>query len=200
MLQIDNDAIDLRKENAMVLKAAHMDLLHGDLLTIDDLPVKPWDLYHRIRGVALVDHNPVRTLYGNITVLSIMDHHVDRNQSLHADPRIIEPSSSASSIVARQIFRQRDSAEHQKDLLPLPRDLVDLLLRTMAMDTKGYKKKKRTPAELEAMHRLWPLSSWAGEKQRRRMKSLYKELAAAEADLNGLSTRDLLRRDYKGDS
>ena len=200
LLQTQTDAIDLRKENALVLKAAHMNVKHGDLLTIDELPIKVWDLWHRIKGVVLVDHNVPRSIYGNVTVLSIFDHHQDANKTLNAYPRIIEPSSSGSSLVVREIFRQRDAVKNQKDLLPLPQDLIDLLLRTIAMDTKGYKKSKQTEAEKEAIKRLWPLGSWAHEDTKHRMKKLFEQQSAAQLDLTDVGTRDLLRRDYKGDS
>jgi hypothetical protein len=51
------DALYLRPENALALHHARMATHHRDLLTIDELPVKPIEMWHRIKGIALVDHN-----------------------------------------------------------------------------------------------------------------------------------------------
>lgn len=65
LLQTEADALDLRPENKLCLAYARMSTGHKDLLTLDELPIQPWDLWHRIKGVVLVDHNfprQVRTL------------------------------------------------------------------------------------------------------------------------------------------
>lgn len=54
MLQTSYDAIDLRPENTMALEHARMEPLHGDMLSMDELPVQTWDLWHRIKGLVLV--------------------------------------------------------------------------------------------------------------------------------------------------
>jgi exopolyphosphatase len=167
---------------------------------VDELPVKTWDMHHRIKGVVLVDHNVLEEAFGNTTVLSIMDHHVDRNQSMKASPRVIKMVGSCSSLVTLEMRRQREEAQKasKAKITPLPEELADLLLHTIAIDTKGAKKKKLEAEDKEALEWLWPASSWRSEKYEHRMKKIYQHMLAAQDDLSSLSIRDLLRRDFKG--
>lgn len=212
LLQTTMDGLDLRPENQLALHYARMASRHRDLLTIDELPVKPFDLWHRVNGLVLVDHNSPRTIWRNTTVLSIIDHHEDRNLSLSAEPRIIAQSASCSSLVAEAMLdalASRDSHAHTKPADPsissklhgaLPIELVELLLRTIALDSGGLKAKSSFDVDLRSAERLLAKSSWRGRELREVMKTLSKDLSASKRALDSLSLRDLLRRDWKGDA
>ncbi|GAA5960584.1 hypothetical protein JCM3765_005864 [Sporobolomyces pararoseus] len=211
LLQTEQDALDLRPENALSLHYSRMSSGHRDLLTIDELPIKPNEMSHRIRGIALVDHNVPRSIWNNATVVAIIDHHEDRGVANGtASPRIIEQSGSCSSLVTRWLFDNVPGADKRKPgdgdettnhvHGPLPEELVELLLRTIAIDTGGMGRKSSTPIDQEAAERLFPRSSWKHRELKQVMKVLDDDLSASRKALDDLDLRSLLRRDWKGDS
>ncbi|GAA5916729.1 uncharacterized protein JCM6883_000092 [Sporobolomyces salmoneus] len=210
LLQTEQDALDLRPENALSLHYSRMSSGHRDLLTIDELPIKPNEMSHRIKGIALVDHNVPRSIWDNATVVAIIDHHDDRGiANGTANPRIVEATGSCSSLVARWLFDNVPGADKRKPGEgnvtnhlhgPLPEELVELLLRTIAIDTGGMGRKSSTPIDLEASERLFPRSSWKHRELKQVMKVLDDDLSASRKALDDLDLRSLLRRDWKGDS
>ncbi|GAA6019243.1 hypothetical protein JCM10207_005051 [Rhodosporidiobolus poonsookiae] len=227
LLQTEQDALDLRPENSLSLHYAKMSGGHRDLLTIDELPIKPEELGHRIQGIALVDHNVPRREWNGAQIAAIIDHHADQGVANGtANPRIIEVSGSCSSLVTRYILDHLPGAdkaypkpghklfEHDADSLlsnstsdaelfakgPLPTELVELLLRTIAIDSDALSKDSRQPVDKESAQRLFPHSSWKHRKLKEVMKVLDKDLTASRKALDDLDLRSLLRRDWKGDS
>lgn len=85
-----------------------------------------------------------------------------------------------------------------------PTELVDLLLRTIALDSSGLK--DGTKIDQRSAERLFEMSSWAKEGKKKRqeledvMKDIHQELKEKKKSLEALSVRDLLRRDWKGDA
>lgn len=53
LLQTSADALELRPENLLALQESSMASEHRDLLTFDELIIKPIELGHRIKGLAL---------------------------------------------------------------------------------------------------------------------------------------------------
>ncbi|ORY73858.1 hypothetical protein BCR35DRAFT_306970 [Leucosporidium creatinivorum] len=203
LLQTEQDALYLRPENALALHYARMATHHRDLLTIDELPVKPSEMWHRIKGIALVDHNVPLSRWGNATVLAILDHHEDRGHAPKAHPRVIEPSGSCSSLIARYMFERLDTIKKNgAEVLhgKLPTELLELLLRTIAIDTSGLKKEQRQPVDKESAETLFELSSWKKGKLKKKMGEIDDELSKAKKNLADLDVRALLRRDWKGDA
>lgn len=217
-MQTEEDALFLRPENTLALNYSRMSTGHRDLLSalppplslpapakppqtaIDELPIKPTDLWHRTRGIALVDHNIPRAMWSNATILSIIDHHEDGGLAPDASPRFIAISASCSSLVAKVILDARDARKDKSMHGGMPKEMVDLLLRTIALDSGGLKKDERQQVDLESAQRLFPMSSWRDEDFKDTMKDLSKELTASKRGLEELSVRDLLRRDWKSDS
>ncbi|CDR44356.1 RHTO0S09e03026g1_1 [Rhodotorula toruloides] len=222
LLQTEQDALDLRPENALALHYAKMSSGHRDLLTADELPIKPVDMGHRIKGIALVDHNVPRSDWSKARISAIIDHHEDRGFGNDtANPRIIERSGSCSSLVTRYVldnlpgadkaypippayemleYAVADNAAESQVRAPLPQELVELLLRTIAIDSSGLDKDSRQPVDVESASRLFARSSWRHRKLKEVMDTLDKDLKASRRALDGLDVRSLLRRDWKGDS
>lgn len=82
----------------------------------------------------------------------------------------------------------------------IPHELINLLMRTIAIDTSGLKEGKHQPQDMTAAKRLQPLSSWSDDHLLKRMNKLDDELSKSKKDLDGLDVRALLRRDWKGDA
>ncbi|GAA5907575.1 hypothetical protein JCM8208_000005 [Rhodotorula glutinis] len=201
LLQREEDALDLRPENGLALHYARMSSGHRDLLTIDDLPMKPEEVSRRIEGIALVDHNVPLSVWSGAKVVAIFDHHDDRGFANDtADPRIIERSGSCSSLVTRYMLDQLPDSASSSFHGPIPKELIELILRTIAVDTSGLKKDSSQPVDLEAAERIFPRSTWRNRDFKTSMKLLDKDMSASRKALDTLDVRSLLRRDWKGDA
>ncbi|KWU41803.1 DHH phosphoesterase [Rhodotorula sp. JG-1b] len=220
LLQTEQDALDLRPENALALHYARMSPGHRDLLTIDELPIKPNDLWHRIKGIALVDHNVPRAIWDKAEIVAIIDHHDDRGVANHtADPRIVEAAGSCSSLVTDYLLEKLPGAStaypmptydldnppatDESDATmhgPLPKELIELILRTIAIDSDALKRDSSRQVDRDAVSRLFPRSSWKHRKVKDVMGILDDDMTQSRKALGGLDLRSLLRRDWKGDS
>ncbi|GAA5873481.1 hypothetical protein JCM3774_002428 [Rhodotorula dairenensis] len=227
LLQTEQDALDLRPENALALHYARMSSGHRDLLTIDELPIKPNDLWHRIKGIALVDHNVPRAIWDKAEVVAIVDHHDDRGVANHtASPRIVELAGSCTSLVTGYLLETLPGANsaypmpdynldeppaslydaeeigesHLTTHGPLPKELIELILRTIAIDTDALKHSSSRQVDIDSASRLFPHSSWKHRKMKDVMGILDDDMTQSRKALGGLDLRSLLRRDWKGDS
>ncbi|CEQ40095.1 SPOSA6832_01663 [Sporobolomyces salmonicolor] len=233
LLQTEEDALDLRPENQLSLTYARMSTGHRDLLTIDELPINPTDMWHRIKGkliyrcglgvndwltavapqASLSSTTTFRERSGK-TPPSSVDHHDDQGLANGtANPRIIRSSGSCSSLVTKFLFDNVPGADKEKNDPPpsdsqvgptmhgpIPTELIELLLRTIAIDTNGLRGKSSQPIDMESALRLFPRSSWKRRELKEVMKVLDKDLSASRKALDSLDLRSLLRRDWKGDA
>lgn len=155
---------------------------------------------------------------------AIVDHHADDGLHLGASPRIIQvPTGSTSSLVAMHFAPLWEAAlgkeETEED--GVPRELASLLLTAGLIDTGGLKPgegTKTTETDRQAGEFLWRIagkglselfpdstglvsdvsaSSLQQGSIPSPLKSLTEELFAAKFDVTGLSSRELLMRDYK---
>ncbi|KAF2122010.1 hypothetical protein BDV96DRAFT_562791 [Lophiotrema nucula] len=196
LLQTPTDALDLRPENKLALDNSKMTSGHEDLLTIDELPEDPETLSRKIRGIVLVDHAiPLRKWSGS-KILSIFDHHKDSGAGPDAEPRIFEKTASCTSIVSRQML---DELEELPGEYHMPHELLELMLSAIAIDSKGLTSDATTDADIEVSKRILKRSNWHDKDLMDVMEDLDDRLGDAKKDLDALSVRDLLRRDWKGD-
>ncbi|OJA12369.1 hypothetical protein AZE42_04346 [Rhizopogon vesiculosus] len=188
----------LRAENLYALGLA------GIIQPFEELYCSGDPMPSQVSQFALVDHNVLDTRYNTPTarVVAVIDHHEDEGKYKDtADPRIVEPVGSCSSLVAK-LF--------QSSNLPIPPELSTLLLSAILIDTKGLKAGgKAVDVDREAAAYLIPLSHLARSEglsalsdnqpitQRSSVQSLSVTLGEKKSNVSHLSTRDLLRRDYK---
>jgi inorganic pyrophosphatase/exopolyphosphatase len=97
---------------------------------------------------------------------------------------VIAPSGSCSSLITSIFFSHHTHG-------PVPRSLSDLLLYTIAIDTKGLK--KGTELDQRAVETLFPHSQYADQDHWKVMKRLSKELKKAKKDLDGLTLTQLIQ-------
>ncbi|KAJ1309729.1 hypothetical protein OPQ81_006494 [Rhizoctonia solani] len=220
LLQTEEDAIDLRPENKLALREyGNMRRGHADILTIDELPLPPGEIAPYLDGIYLVDHNHLRSDWGEAgakIVKGVLDHHNDVGLYPDAKPRVIEPTGSCASLVVHEILQLWDKDEEdriydEKECVDktalkrkqhptdVPTELADLLLAVIALDTDDFH--RGTGRDLHASKAIWRWSSFCGNGENREgvMDRLDKELGTAKKDLRHLNVRDLLRRDWKGD-
>ncbi|GAB1517783.1 hypothetical protein RhiTH_000833 [Rhizoctonia solani] len=220
LLQTEEDAIDLRPENKLALREyGNMRRGHADILTIDELPLPPGEIAPHLGGIYLVDHNRLRSDWGEAgakIVKGVLDHHNDLELYPNAKPRVIEPTGSCASLIVHEIlqlwnkddddrvYNERECVDktafkQKQHPTDIPTELADLLLAVIALDTDDFH--RGTGRDLHASKAVWRWSSFCGDGEDRDdvMDRLDKELGTAKKDLRHLNVRDLLRRDWKGD-
>ncbi|EME38190.1 hypothetical protein DOTSEDRAFT_181967 [Dothistroma septosporum NZE10] len=194
LLQTPTDALDLRPENKLALKNSLMSTGHSDLLTTDELPEHPETLSRDIKGIVIVDHPAPLRKWDNAPILSIFDHHQDRGAGKDAKPRIFEKVASCTTLVATQMLDEWAALPEQYHL---PHELLEMMLSAIAIDAGGLE--DATDADKDISQRVLDLSRWNKRDLDKQMEKLDDELKKAKKDLDDLTVRDLLRRDWKGD-
>lgn len=192
MVLTARDDFSLRPENGHALKTAHVDV--ESLITLDDLTGSGWQSQV---SYALVDHHtllPIFSEQGGKRVVSIVDHHDPGQTSFDSSisPQRIDPTvGSCSSLVATTFF----TADSKSDLRLTP-SAASLLIMAILIDT-GLRPTERggkfSRADAQALEILLPSSGILYTQ----LESLGSELAERKANVSDLSSRDLLRRDYK---
>ncbi|KAI8989154.1 DHH phosphoesterase [Trametes punicea] len=197
--------LHLRAENLYAFQLVHINP-ETDILCVDDVPVPPSQPFPSSR-FALVDHNRLHPRFSHdnpdARVVAVIDHHEDEGLYKDtADPRIVAvPTGSCSSLVAR-LFE-----EHPGHMTP---ELATLLLCSILIDTNGLRRGgKAEEADYRAASFLIPLvHALQNDAQSpglvrqapeamERLQELHATLQSKKASVTHLSTRDLLRRDYK---
>jgi exopolyphosphatase len=171
---------------------------HQDLLTIDELPIAAEELASQVRGIVLVDHPLPLPAWETATVLGLFDHHADRGSSPDAHPRVFERVASCSTLVGRQMLDELETLPGGE--YHVPHELLELLLSAIAIDSGGLQSRITTPTDHFVASRLYKRSNWSNESFYDKMLDVSKTLKTAKNDLDHLSVRDLLRRDWKGKS
>jgi exopolyphosphatase len=151
---------------------------------------------------ALVDHNSLLPSWDrpDAQVVGIIDHHDDEGKHTDASPRnITVPLGSCASLVA-ETFQDR-FAPNENGTTP-PQELATLLLSAIYIDTGGLKPKgKAEHTDEVAAAFLEKFAGYAslndppeGPAYR---KATASSLMETKHNVEHLSSRDLLRRDYK---
>ncbi|KAK0569832.1 hypothetical protein OC861_000543 [Tilletia horrida] len=201
LLQTPFDALDLRPENKLALANAKMSPGHSDLLTVDELPMKPAQIAPLLHGLALVDHPRPRSMWAQGRILTLFDHHTDRGDAPDAHPRIIERTASCATLIANYMLEERDQ---MKEPYHVSHELLEMALSAIALDSDGLTASITTHLDYSTASKLFDLAPGYHEPGQEEslpdvMKRLSKTLKKAKKDLDSLSVRDLLRRDWKGD-
>lgn len=197
MIQTPRPDLRLRAENLQAFELAKIEL--DDLLCVDDIRVPPSKL---ASSFALVDHNSLLPYWDrpDAQVVGIIDHHKDEGKHTDASPRnITEPLGSCASLVT-ETFKDVFAPDHDGNTPP--QALATLLLSAIYIDTSGLKPHGKAEhidrvaaAFLEKFAGYASLSdSPEGPPSR---KATTAELIEMKHNVALLSSRDLLRRDYK---
>lgn len=186
VLNIPADEVPLRTESTHLLPRCNIQLT--DLVCKDDIDLKSIPNL----TLTLVDHNvPADSdTWLDQYVVEVIDHRVN---SRHDDEdRVIsitrEMVGSCCTLVARQIL--------DKHLEILDHQLVKLLLGTILLDTLNLSEAagRTTPTDEDVVQRLGNLSP------RINLQELFNEVQAAKFNISGLTTAQMLRKDFKSTS
>ncbi len=135
--------------------------------------------------LVLVDHNKLGTELCKYSykVTGVLDHHTDEGLYASAVPRIVRTVGSTATLVAM---------EFNKLGVNIGKDMATLLGGTILLDTVNLKTAagRVTDADQEVAAKILPLCPIPGQE-------LFEKLQYEKFDVKGLSTNDLLRKDYK---
>lgn len=155
LIQTPRPSLSQRRENLMVYDA--LDIPVDSLLCVDDLGPDPQLSdrlsLHKHMTFGIVDHARLGPEWGEKKPVElVVDHHEDENAHENARLRIVrspsnDPVGSCSSIVTN-LFEQAAKQTDQR----INRDVADLLLSAILLDTKNV---CNQPTDLAAYGAIW---------------------------------------------
>jgi len=180
VMNIPREDFNLRTEAAWLFKEAGVDA--ANLLFLDEIDLNALFAAGGSRLV-LVDHNKLgaKQAAWADAVEEIIDHHADENLYPNAS-KLIEPVGSASTLVAEALL-SKGSPEAGIAVLALGTILLD----TVNLDPDA---KRVTPRDEAVALKLLAI---AGADR----KALFDSLQFEKFNVAALSSRDILRKDYK---
>lgn len=225
LITVERHDLALRRENQLAYQTCRID--PSELICLDELdsahsksPLTCALVDHNRLSTRFANMDPAPK------VTAVIDHHVDEERYKDANPRTIVPPTEAGSC-ASLVALHFKSLLSDSQIASLPAELATLLLSAILIDTHNLSPSigKAKSADLGAVGWLLPLSTFqhqpapevhtpASETSQQLeeenypsmdpfvpsfpdMESFHAALAHAKDDVRSLSTRDLLRRDYK---
>ncbi|OWB78195.1 hypothetical protein B5S32_g2383 [[Candida] boidinii] len=205
LINIPSEDLCLRKDVEFVLKT--IDINFENLLFLNDLikdttNTNDTSLLTKFSSIdlVLVDHNTPQgsslqnfIKNNNIKIKSIIDHHVDEKLYLDANPRIIKVVGSNTSLVLNYWnsildFKNNKELSFYHDLQnclfalsPILIDTACLSARVEEDDTEAFELIKSLNSKINSTE----INKWYGL------------INDAKSDYEGLSIRDIMRKDYK---
>ncbi len=171
----------LRTEAVYLFREAGIEL--DDLVFFDDVDFDK--LIADGAVIILVDHNRLSLALEqyHLSVVGVVDHHKDEEMYSDANPRIIQTIGSTTSLVGME-FQRAGSA--------ITEDIAILLCGTILLDTVNLSEKagRVTDADVAIVSALLPLCPLP-------RNDFFDNIQRAKFNTEGLSTADLLRKDYK---
>lgn len=188
LVNIRRDELKLRRDIQLLLEL-HA-ILTSSLYFVEDLEKATGDI-----ELVLVDHCNIQghelwQLFrkGRLSVSGIIDHHEDEGVFLDANPRVVRPTGSCSSLVFNYWFGRLGGVPNV--------EIVRLLLGPLLIDTSDMTKKVESDDRM-AFGAYQYLLVQSQMIQAVEPLALYKTLKQAKKDLSGFSFKDILRKDYK---
>lgn len=148
----------------------------------------------------LTDHNALAPNFSALPsaprVLAIVDHHADQGKHPEAETRRIDlECGSATSLVAEEFKASFPDAVPSDPDMPL----WTLMLSAVLVDTINLDPKlgRCFPVDVDAADYLYKRLGISASERPAHQKELFDLLQAAKFDVSDMTTRDLLRKDYK---
>ncbi|MCL2294247.1 MAG: DHH family phosphoesterase [Spirochaetes bacterium] len=180
---------DLRLRNEAVYLFSQTGITPENLIFINQINLEELAEKRKLR-VILVDHNkPTHTQeFFSDYVEEIIDHH-DDEKSYSGITKIIEKTGSTATLVGEKILGAGAGAGEK---FLLDRDSAFLLGAAIMIDTSNlsYKSGKTTAKDEKVLSHL--VSEYKIDRV-----EFFKNLVMRKRDLSNLSSRDMLRKDYK---
>ncbi|OUM51773.1 hypothetical protein BVG19_g899 [[Candida] boidinii] len=205
LINIPSEDLCLRKDVEFVLKSVDIDfenLLFLNDLVKDTTNTNDKSLINKfpLIDLVLVDHNVPQGAslqnfikQNNIKIKSIIDHHVDEKSFTDAKPRIIKTVGSNTSLVLNYWnsvlnFKTCQGLSFYNDLQNCLFALSPILIDTACLKARVEKD------DTEAFELIKSLNSKINTTE---INKWYGLINDAKSNYEGLSVRDILRKDYK---
>ncbi|KAK9463969.1 uncharacterized protein V1516DRAFT_669161 [Lipomyces oligophaga] len=184
LLNIAREEVSLRPELKYLLST--LGLNSDSVICKDELPSVSTSA-----DFVLVDHNKLlpelEDRFSTARVVAILDHHADEGMYPKADPRIIEPVGSCTTLIVDYFSKSGCldlfSAAEQREIALL--GISPIIVDTANLTSKALEKDK------EAVRTLIGLLPACD------CEDMFNKLMAAKRDVDSFSLRDLMRKDYK---
>jgi exopolyphosphatase len=176
-----------------------------DLIFMDEIDLPALQQNNDLQLI-LTDHNKLSPTLAQLSpaVTGILDHHKDEILYLDAEPRVIEVCGSATSLVAEAWETSELAKDGEGERFLGDGELGTLMVSAVLLDTINLNPKfeRVTPKDEKAAEFLlgYILKDKAGEDavdKAHFLNELFEKLQDAKFDCSGLSSLDLLRKDYK---
>jgi exopolyphosphatase len=187
LLNIPREDLDLRPELLYLL--SKLDVNASNLFCLDDLTklVSDGTLVKSNCHAFLVDFNRLTGTLADLIddrVVGVLDHHDDEGYYKSANPRIVQKTGSCSSLVVNYWNKQLSGLPTKDE------GLLQLACAPLLVDTANLTSKVEKP-DLESFELLKKLS------EEFPYDSFFQTIQKHKKNLEGMSGRDILRKDYK---
>ncbi|KAK9362331.1 hypothetical protein V1504DRAFT_27875 [Lipomyces starkeyi] len=197
ILNIPREEVSLRPELHYVL--ARLRIPESDIICKDEF-LSSIDRSKTDKvDVVLLDHNNLLSDLGDLfgkNVVAILDHHADEGLDISADPRIIAPVGSCTSLVVNYFADYFRLSPDELSVSDEKKDVARLALASILVDTANLTSKE-TQEDKDAVAMLMKIVSSGILGASDEQEGYYGELMTAKRSIDSFGLRDILRKDYK---
>ncbi|KAK9375982.1 uncharacterized protein V1513DRAFT_457671 [Lipomyces chichibuensis] len=197
MLNIAREEISLRPELHYAL--ARLRIPESDIICKDEF-LSSIDRSKTDKvDVVLLDHNNLLSDLGDLfgqNVVTVIDHHVDEGLYSSAEPRIIAPVGSCTSLVVNYFADYFQLSPNEFSVSDEKKGVARLALAPILVDTANLTSKE-TQEDRGAVAILMKIISSGTLGASDAQEAYYGELMTAKRSIDSFSLRDILRKDYK---
>lgn len=181
VFNIPREDFCLRTEAVFLFKRFHLDCSY--ITFVEDVDLQNLLETKRLQLV-LVDHNILaqRQKHMDVAVTEVLDHHKDQWPADLKVSKKIELVGSCCTLVAEKLLTMDVLDSQITGLL-----LGTILLDTINLDPRAARSTDKDKEVVRQLQDKYPVA----------LDELYRSVSTAKFDVSGLSTLDLLRKDYK---
>ncbi|CAI4053676.1 hypothetical protein SUVZ_15G3580 [Saccharomyces uvarum] len=195
IIDIPREDLSLRRDVMYVLEK--LCIKEEELFFIEDLVSLKEQAPHGTKlNSYLVDNNDAPKNLKNYidNVVGIIDHHVDLQKHLDAEPRVVKVSGSCSSLVFNYWY-EKLQGDHEVVM-----NIAPFLMGAILIDTSNMQRKVESSDKL-AIKRCQEVINGATDEVSvqglQDTSAFYKEMKSRKNDIRGFSVSDILKKDYK---
>ena len=182
LINIPKEDFKLRTEAVYLFSEAEIEtenLIFADEINIDEI-ARSGKL-----SIILVDHNRISSGFSSYSdrVIEVIDHHKDEG-IYDSSITTIEPVGSAATLVSEKILENSKSLFDEKT--------AQLMAGTILLDTVNFNPDAKRTTDKDVKVTEYLLKTFSLDREK-----LFEKLQFEKFNTSSLSTRDLLRKDYK---
>ncbi|KAI8888944.1 DHH phosphoesterase [Backusella circina FSU 941] len=180
LVKVPKADLQLRPELKFVCEKAAVDM--QKLICIDEVSLTPGP-------IVLIDHNHLTSPFNeeawNNKVVGVLDHHVDEHLYGNALLRVVQMVGSSVTLVLDHFSETSDWLNDQ---------VIQLALAPLLVDTVNFNRELNRTTDLDVKMFEWLTSALHAPMD---FTLYFKDVEHAKSQVDDMSNRDILRRDYK---